>query len=58
MLELGNNSFANMLAFFIVLSFISCEGVQYRNAAPFGAFVQGNKQFAEDRGRDREDSLF
>jgi hypothetical protein len=55
MLKLWYDTFTDMFGFFFVLGYVSGEGIQNGNAAPFRAFVEGNQKLVENRARDVED---
>ena len=42
-LELWHYAFANVFAFFFVLSNIPCQSVEDGDATPFGTFIEGDQ---------------
>ena len=58
MLELRNDTFAYVLAFSFVNSFISSQRVQNGDPPPFRTFVQGDEELLKDRGVDGKETLF
>jgi hypothetical protein len=53
-LELGYHAFADMFRFLFVLRHVASEGVENGHSAPFGAFVECDEEFVEDRRCDVE----
>ena len=58
MLELGNDTFAYVLAFSFINGNVSGQRVQNRNPSPFRTLVQGNKEFLNGRGVEGEVTFF
>lgn len=54
MLELRNDTLADVLALLLVLSDVSRESVQDGYSAPLRAFIQGDEKFVQDCGCNGE----